>query len=133
MNNANETSLQVIENKGILVKIVNFLKKILNRGKSNYIISSNQMTSNEKGEKTFFESIKIEKDPDREKLLWIQDELEKRGINQKNAYELTKYLSNVQKQKLEALYQEQIKELEISIESYKNTAINMRKKLTENN
>lgn len=128
MINANETSLQVIENKGILVKIVNFFKKILGKDKSSYIVPNN--TKNEQNNKnSFFKSIKFEEDPDTVKLLKIQDELERRGINAKNAFELTKDLSEEQKKKLETLYKDQIKEFELSLETYKNKIISIRKKL----
>ena len=49
-------------------------------------------------------SIKNEEDADKLKLLKIQKELEYRGINKNNAYELTKDLSDTQKQKLMNLY-----------------------------
>lgn len=129
MVNANETSLQVIENKGILVKIVNFFKKILGKDKSSYIVPSNNTKNEENNKNSFFKSIKFEEDPDTVKLLKIQDELERRGINAKNAYELTKDLSEEQKQKLEELYKNQIKEFELSVQNYKNKIISIRKKL----
>lgn len=133
MINSNETSLQVIENKGILVKIVNFFKKILGKDKSSYIVSNNDIQSNKDNKNSFFKSIKFDEDPDKAKLLKIQDELEKRGINARNAFELTKDLSEEQKQKLEKLYKDQIKEFELSIQNYKNKIISIRKKLAENN
>lgn len=77
----------------------------------------------------FFKSIKVEEDPDRVKLLEIQDELERIGINQGNVLELTKDLTKKQKQKLENLYQEQIRSYEISVENYKNKIISIRKYL----
>lgn len=129
MINANETSLQVIENKGILVKIVNFFKKILGKDKSSYIVPSNNTKNEENNKNSFFKSIKFEEEPDTVKLLKIQDELEKRGINKKNAFELTKDLSEEQKQKLETLYREQIKEFEVSLENYKKKIISIRKKI----
>lgn len=129
MVNANETSLQVIENKGILVKIVNFFKKILGKDKSSYIVPNNTTKNEQNNKNSFFKSIKFEEDPDISKLLKIQDELEKRGINAENAYELTKDLSEEQKQKLETLYKDQIKEFELSLENYKNKIISIRKKL----
>ena len=77
----------------------------------------------------FFKSIKVEEDPDRVKLLEIQDELERMGINQRNVFELTKDLTKKQKQKLENLYREQIRSYEISVENYKNKIISIRKYL----
>ena len=131
--NTNETSLQVIENKGILVKIVNLFKKILGKDKSSYIVSSNDTDNSPNNKNSFFKTIKIDENPDKAKLLKIQEELEKRGINEKNAFELTKDLSEEQKQKLETLYKEQIKEFELSIENYKNKIINIRRKLAQKN
>lgn len=131
--NTNETSLQVIENKGILVKIVNLFKKILGKDKSSYIVSSNDTDNSPNNKNSFFKTIKIDEDPDKAKLLKIQEELEKRGINEKNVFELTKGLSEEQKQKLETLYKEQIKEFELSIENYKNKIINIRRKLAQKN
>ena len=129
MINSNETSLQVIENKGILKKIVNFFKKILVKDKANYISTNNDSNSNQDNENSFLKSIKFDEDPDKAKLIKIQDELERRGINAENAYELTKDLSEEQKQKLETLYKDQIKEFELSLENYKNKIISIRKKL----
>lgn len=131
--NTNETSLQVIENKGILAKIVNLFKKILGKDKSSYIVSSNDTDNSPNNKNSFFKTIKIDEDPDKAKLLKIQEELEKRGINEKNVFELTKGLSEEQKQKLETLYKEQIKEFELSIENYKNKIINIRRKLAQKN
>lgn len=131
MMNSNETSLQVTENKGILAKLIKVLNKILGKDKFCYIVS-NKITKNEPNNKnSFFKSIKFEKDPDIVKLLKIQDKLERRGINTENALELTKDLSEEQKQKLEKLYQDQINKLELSLENYKNKIISIRKKLNE--
>ena len=129
MINSNETSLQVIENKGILKRFVNFFKKILGKDKTNYISTKNASNSNQDNKNSFLKSIKFDEDPDKAKLLKIQDELERRGINKKNALELTKDLSEEQKQKLETLYKDQIKEFELSLENYKNKIISIRKKL----
>ena len=131
--NANETSLQVIKNKGILIRAINFLKKILSQGKSNYIVSTNDTSNIQNSKNSFFKSIKIDEDPEKAKLSKIQDELEKRGINKKNAFELTRDLSKEQRQKLETLYKEQINEFELSIKNYKHKIINIRKKLAQKN
>ena len=45
---------------------------------------------------------------------------------------LTKYLSKEQKLRLENLYKEQIKELEIDLENSKNKIIQIKNKLTKN-
>ena len=59
---------------------------------------------------TFVETLKFEEDKELKKLIEIQEELEKKGINKENVQELTKDLSEKQKQRLENLYKEQIKE-----------------------
>ena len=133
MVNLNETSIQVIKNKGILSKLINFVKKLFVKNNSNYFSITKEETSTNKGNNSFLKSIKFEEDPDKQKLLAIQEELEKIGINKKNIFKLTKDLSASQKEKLELLYKEQINELEQSIEKSKNRIILIRKKLAENN
>ena len=56
---------------------------------------------------TFVETLKFEEDKELKKLIEIQEELEKKGINKENVQELTKDLSEKQKQRLENLYKEQ--------------------------
>ena len=133
MVNSNETSIQVIKNKGILSKLINFVKKLFVKNNSNYFSITKEETSTNKGNNSFLKSIKFEEDPDKQKLLAIQEELEKIGINKKNIFKLTNDLSASQKEKLELLYKEQINELEQSIEKSKNRIILIRKKLAENN
>lgn len=133
MVNLNETSIQVIKNKGILSKLINFVKKLFVKNNSNYFSITKEETSTNKGNNSFLKSIKFEEDPDKQKLLAIQEELEKIGINKKNIFKLTRDLSASQKEKLELLYKEQINELEQSIEKSKNRIILIRKKLAENN
>lgn len=128
MDNTNETSLQIINNKGFLAKIVNFLKNLFVQGDliQDY---SNINSREEKNNKSFINNIKFEEDKEKVKLLKIQEELEQKGISKKNIFNLTKGLSESQKQKLEDLYKIQIKELEISTENYKNRIISMRKNI----
>ena len=133
MVNSNETSIQVIKNKGILSKLINFVRKLFGKNNSNYFSITKEETSTNKGNNSFLKSIKFEEDPNKQKLLAIQEELEKIGINKKNIFKLTKDLSASQKEKLELLYKEQINELEQSIEKSKNRIILVRKKLAENN
>ena len=133
MVNSNETSIQVIRNKGILSKLINFVRKLFGKNNSNYFSITKEETSTNKGNNSFLKSIKFEEDPDKQKLLAIQEELEKIGINKKNIFKLTRDLSASQKEKLELLYKEQINELEQSIEKSKNRIILIRKKLAENN
>ena len=133
MVNSNETSIQVIRNKGILSKLINFVRKLFGKNNSNYFSITKEETRKNKGNNSFLKSIKFEEDPDKQKLLAIQEDLEKIGITKKNIFKLTKDLSASQQEKLELLYKEQINDLEQSIEKSKNRIILIRKKLTENN
>lgn len=78
---------------------------------------------------SFLNSIKYIEDPDKRILLKIQDEIEIRGINKENIFELTKNLSQSQKEKLKKLYKEQNNELSTNINNYRNKIIAIRKKL----
>lgn len=124
-----EKSLQVFEEVSFLKRIFNFFKSIFKTNNTNYFIEDNKYSSNNDSKNSFIKSIKYDEDPDIAKLLKIQDELEKKGINEANAYELTKDLSDIQKGKLENLYKEQISNFENSIEVSKNKIMNIRKKL----
>ncbi len=75
----------------------------------------------------FLNSLKYNEDPDKKILLKLQDELETKGINQENIVQLTKDLSKEQKNKLEELYKQQIYELKLKINGYKNKIIAIRK------
>lgn len=122
-----EKSLRVVENTSIFKRFFAFLTKFFKKNKVNYFIN-NTNTSDEKNNKNnFINSIKHNEDPDNILLLKIQDELEKKGINYDNAYELTKNLTNEQKIKLSNLYKEQINKFESSIENSKNKIISIRK------
>ena len=59
----------------------------------------------------FMESIRLVPDKENEMLLKIQKELEIAGITAENVLELTKKLSDSQKQKLKLLYINQIENL----------------------
>lgn len=124
-----EKSLQVVEEVSFLKRIFNFFKSIFKTNNTNYFIEDKKYSSNNDSKNSFIKSIKYDEDPDIAKLLKIQDELEKKGINEANAYELTKDLSDIQKGKLENLYKEQISNFENSIEVSKNKIMNIRKKL----
>lgn len=121
MKNSNETSLQIVNNNGILKKLVNFIKSLFYKED---IVS---ISGNDKNR--FFKSIKFEEDPDKAILLKIQDEIEKRGIKKENIIEITKGLTDEQKQKLLKLYEEQIINYETSIENHKKKILDIRKKL----
>jgi len=75
----------------------------------------------------FLNSLKYNEDPDKKILLKLQDELETKGINQENILQLTKNLSKEQKNKLEELYKQQIYDLKLKINEYKNKIISIRK------
>lgn len=124
-----EKSLQVVEEVSFLKRVFNFFKSIFKTNNTNYFIEDKKYSSNNDSKNSFIKSIKYDEDPDIAKLLKIQDELEKKGINEANAYELTKDLSDIQKGKLENLYKEQISNYENSIEISKNKIMNIRKKL----
>lgn len=76
--------------------------------------------------KDFIASIKCEDLQDKIMLLKLQDEIEAKGINPENVYELTKDLTETQKEKLKKLYQTQIKEYETSIENYKRKILRIK-------
>ena len=71
MDNTNETSLQIINNKGFLAKIVNFFKNLFVQGDliQDY---SNTNSREEKNNKSFINNIKFEEDKEKVKLLKIQ-------------------------------------------------------------
>lgn len=129
MDNTNETSLQIINNKGFLNKIVNFFKNLFVQGNLIQDYSNSNISREEKNNKSFMNNIKFEEDKEKLKLLKIQEELEQKGISKKNIFNLTKGLSENQKKKLEDLYKIQIRELELSTENYKNKIISMRKNM----
>jgi len=107
---------------------INLFKKG-NNNNSNYSVSTNNTRNEPNNKNSFLQSIKFEQDPDIVRLLQIQDELERRGINEENAFELTKDLSEQQKQKLENLYKKQIRELESSLGIYKKQTIPIKQNL----
>ncbi len=75
----------------------------------------------------FKESIKIVPDKEKEMLLKIQDEIEKKGITLENVIELTKNLSDSQKKRLKQLYSKQIEDLNESTDNYKKKILNIKK------
>lgn len=128
MTNSVETNLQVVQNKGLFAKIASFFRKIFSKDKTHDISQGDIEYKNTS--KPVFDLVNDESgDTDITKLLKIQNELERIGINEENVYRLTKDLTAEQKRKLELLYENQIKKLETSIDSYKNKIILMRQKL----
>ena len=128
MTNSVETNLQVVQNKGLFAKIASFFRKIFSKDKTRDISQGDIEYKNTS--KPVFDLVNDESgDTDITKLLKIQNELERIGINEENVYRLTKDLTAEQKRKLELLYENQVKKLETSIDSYKNKIILMRQKL----
>lgn len=129
MVNTNETSLQVIQKNSFFDRIVKFVKNVFRKKNiEDPINTDSNIFSNDKKQE-FFNNLRNQQDPDRELLLKIQNELEKRGINKENAKLLTKDLSSEQKTKLENLYIKQIADYEKSIKNYKNKIIEIRKQV----
>ena len=129
MVNTNGTSLQVIQKNSFFDKIVKFVKNVFRKKNIEYDVNtySNIFFNDKKQE--FFNNLRNQQDPDRDLLLKIQNELEKRGINKENAKLLTKDLSLEQKAKLENLYINQIADYEKSIKNYKNKIVEIRKQI----
>ena len=130
MTNSKETSLQKVQNIGILTKIVNFLKKLIGKNNINFITTNNESSFNNNVKSNdFFKRIKYTEDPDKAKLLKIQDDLERKGINKENVIRLTKDLSELQKQKLEILNKEQIDNYKLSINNSKKKTLKIRQQV----
>ena len=91
------------------------------------VIEKNEINNISEKEK-FLNSIKYSEYDSKIKLLKIQKELVKMGINKENIALLTKDLSEDEKQKLEDLYEIQINQLNSNIENYKNKIIKIRRK-----
>ena len=131
MMDSKSTSIEMNNDYSIFSKIVKFIKNIFKKDNVKYLTEGKSNNQNNKGENPFFKSIKFEEDPEKAMLLKIQDDFEKMGINKENAYKLTKDLTESQKNKLESLYREQIRNYEISINNYKTKIIDIRKKNTK--
>ena len=91
------------------------------------VIEKNEINNISEKEK-FLNSIKYSEYNSKIKLLKIQKELVKIGINKENIVLLTKDLSEDEKQKLEDLYEMQINQLNSNIENYKNKIIKIKTK-----
>ncbi len=128
MMSSNNTNLEITNNYSLLSKIVNFIKNIFKKDNVKYITETTNSNKNNRNNNTFF---KFEQDPEKAILLKIQNDFEKIGINKENAYKLTKDLTNAQKEELENLYRQQIRNYQISINNYKNKIIGIRKKLSQ--
>ena len=74
----------------------------------------------------FIKSIKIVPDKEKEMFLKIQDKIEKKDISLENIIELTKTLTESEKQRLKQLYLEQIDDLNSSTENYKKKILKIK-------
>lgn len=77
----------------------------------------------------FKEAIKFEEDLEKKKLLYIQRKLEEGGMTVELATELTKDLTDEEKNNLLELYKTQITQLEQSLQNYKKRILAIRKKV----
>lgn len=73
----------------------------------------------------FLNSIKITQNKEKDKLIAIKKRIQK-DINRDNILNLTKDLSDKQKQELKQLYYEEIKKLNYNMEQYKNKITKIR-------
>lgn len=80
----------------------------------------------------FIESIKIVPDKEKEMLLKIQDQIERKGITPNKVLELTKNLNENEKQRLKQLYREQIDDLNSSTENYKEKILKIKSNIRKN-
>ena len=74
----------------------------------------------------FIESIKVVPDNEKNLLLNIQDKIEKRGATADVVFSLTQNLSDIQRKKLIALYDEQIRALNFSTENYRRKIVKIK-------
>ena len=79
----------------------------------------------------FIKSIKIVPDKEKEMFLKIQDKIEKKDISLENIIELTKNLTESEKQRLKQLYLEQIDDLNSSTENYKKKILKIKSNLNK--
>ena len=66
---------------------------------------------------------------DKEMLLQIQEQIEKKSITIENIIEITRNLSNEQKEQLKQLYIEQIEKLKLSTENHKKKILKIKSKI----
>lgn len=66
---------------------------------------------------------------DKEMLLQIQEQIEKKSITIENIIEITRNLSNEQKEQLKQLYIEQIENLKLSTENHKKKILKIKSKI----
>ena len=79
----------------------------------------------------FIDSIKIVPNVEKEILLKLQYELEKKPISLENILMITKKLSKHQKQQLELLYKEQIEKINANTDNYKNKILKIKSRITK--
>lgn len=117
MKDTNEKGL-IIKKDNVINRIFNFLRNIFTKSKID-IENQNQVNNKIYSQKEKFESnLKI--DTTRLKLLEIQENLCKNGINEDNLVQLTKSLTTDELIKLKELYIEQNERLKDQFNMYKN-------------
>ena len=80
----------------------------------------------------FFNSLKVEQDPDEKKLLEIQERIKESSLDKKTIQSLTNSLTLEQKEKLNNLYKKQNDELQNSLMDYKNEIMKIQKRIHQN-
>lgn len=122
-------SLPVIKKESFFEKIKNTIKRLFGiyEEVTERIEVPEYQTVNNRNK--FKEEIKFEEDLEKKKLLDIQRKLEEGGMTVELATELTKDLTNEEKNNLLELYKAQIKELEKSLQNYKKRILAIRKKV----
>lgn len=122
-------NLPIIKKESLFEKIKNTIKRLFGiyEEVTERIEVPEYQTVNNRNK--FKEGIKFEEDLEKKKLLEIQRKLEEGGMTVELATELTKDLTNEEKNNLLELYKVQIKELEQSLQNYKKRILAIRKKV----
>ena len=130
MNKSKEGLIAVNENS-IFYRIKNFFKRLFSNNKNEQVINENQINENAiiisvNIKSSFVEDIKIQENKELKKLLYLQKLFKMGRIKEKD-------LSKKERIGLEKLYNQQIYDLNQSINGYKNKIISIRKKLVQSN
>lgn len=130
MNKSKEGLIAVNENS-IFYRIKNFFKRLFSNNKNEQVINENQINENAiissvNKKSSFVEDIKIQENKELKELLYLQKLFKMGRIKEKD-------LSKKERIGLEKLYNQQIYDLNQSINGYKNKIISIRKKLVQSN
>ncbi len=117
-----ETGLTKIDN-GIFVKIKNFFKNLFKRNKNNIVEETKESIENNGDKGVFKQTIKIEEDKEKIRLLKLQEDFANGKI-------LEEDINDEDTEKLFELYDEQIKKINNEIEIYKQKILSIKEKLT---